>query len=54
MEESKELYFDDDELEMLKAIFHGAEGVINTFNDTYKSNVLYSIKCKLGIYDIVK
>ena len=49
--------FTDEELKMLKAIFKGADAVVQSARvdnyDTFMSNTLYSLTQKLGIDDIV-
>ena len=49
--------FTEEELIMLKAMFKGAEAVIEAKRedryDVYDVNTLYDIKMKLGIYDLV-
>lgn len=47
--------FTEEELEMLRAIFKGAEAVIDSMADsTWLSNTLFDIKEKLGIYDLLR
>lgn len=49
--------FTDEELKLLKAIFKGADAVVQSTKannyDTFMSNTLYSLKQKLGIDDVV-
>ena len=52
------LNFTEDELRMLNMIFKGAEAVLEAKRednyDVYDINVLYSLKQKLGIADLVE
>lgn len=50
--------FTEDELRLLKLIFNVADTIVESQregnSDVYNSNLLYSIKEKLGIYDILE
>lgn len=50
--------FTEDELKLLKLIFNVADIIVESQRegnyDVYNSNLLYSIKEKLGIYDILE
>lgn len=50
--------FTEDELKLLKLIFNVADTIVESQRegnyDVYNSNLLYSIKEKLGIYDILE
>lgn len=48
----------EEELAMLKAIFKGAEAVVEARRqdnyDVYEVNTLFNLKLKLGIYDLLE
>ena len=50
--------FTEDELKLLKLIFNVADTIVESQRidnyDVYTGNLLYSIKEKLGIYDILE
>jgi hypothetical protein len=47
--------FTEDELELLRMIFSGAEAVIQAIqNNIWASNLLCDLKEKLGIYDLLR